>query len=60
MIDTDYSEKGKGKIVLEEDNVVLYPENLSIRFIIIVVMHTALNFIPKITRAWISLLENSF
>ena len=26
MIDTDYSEKGKGKIVLEEDNVVLYPE----------------------------------
>ena len=26
MADTDYSEKGKGKIVLEEDNVVLYPE----------------------------------
>lgn len=60
MIDTDYSEKGKGKIVLEEDNVVLYPENLSIRFMIIVEMLTALNIIPKITRAWISLLENSF
>lgn len=26
MIDTDYSEKGKGKIVLEENSVTLYPE----------------------------------
>lgn len=60
MADTDYSEKGKGKIVLAENSVTLYPENLSIRFMIIVEMQRLLNIIQKIIVVRIILLENSF
>lgn len=67
MIDTDYSEKGKGKIVLEEDNVVLYPEKSFNKIYNHCGDAETLNFMKKFLstmemhiKAWISLSESRF